>query len=277
MMDPSGMFPESFHFVKTNLTPDLKQRAPRLTRTQKPPSYYFIDFGISGYFPVRPTLEPIAVPGDRSAPEHQRYLKGRRMRQSEAGKPLPELQPDEMVADPFSTDIYLLGNLINEKFITVSVWLPRVSRKLSLPQTNRGFEFMELLVADMKLEDPKQRPSAKEALGRFREIRNHLSTWKLRSRVVERQESLVGRVLHALPHWKRRLGYMACHTQAVPLPPRPPPLPVNVELLPLPALANLPPDVYLPIPDAFGAEHERRSSDHSIPEGTAARIQRRAT
>jgi serine/threonine protein kinase len=122
MMDPSGMFPDSFHFVKTDLTPDLKRRAQHFTRTQKPPSYYFIDFGLSGYFPSRPTLEPFILPGDKSVPEHQRFLKARNMRaKSETGAPPPELQPRDTVADPFSTDVYLLGNLIHSKFILVSI------------------------------------------------------------------------------------------------------------------------------------------------------------
>jgi hypothetical protein len=135
---------------------------------------------------------------------------------------------------------------------------------------------MELLVTDMRHEDPTQRPSAKEALGRFREIRNYLSTWKLRSRVVERQESRSTRMLRALPHWKRRLGYMARRMQAVPMPPCPPPQAANADPFPLPALASLPPDVYLPIPAAFAAEHERDESQHPIHEGASV-MQRRAS
>jgi hypothetical protein len=48
-----------------------------------------------------------------------------------------------------------------------------------------GFEFMQALADDMTAEDPARRPTMGEVAERFEAIRNSLSFWKLRSRVVQ--------------------------------------------------------------------------------------------
>jgi hypothetical protein len=101
MMDPTNLYPQLYHPAKINMTRDLSGPASCFTRTEKPPRYYFIDFGISSRYPGgRPAEDDIIIPGDKSVPEH----KGRALR-----------------SDPFATDVYLLGNAIREKFLNVSV------------------------------------------------------------------------------------------------------------------------------------------------------------
>lgn len=101
MMEPV-MFPKSYHPVKIERTRDWKGRAPYYTRTECPPRYLFIDFGLSiRYLPDDgPHLEMPVRGGDKTAPEHTGF-----------NYTIP--------CDPFATDIYYLGNLIREEFIQV--------------------------------------------------------------------------------------------------------------------------------------------------------------
>jgi hypothetical protein len=101
MMDPTNLYPQLYHPGSIDLTRDLSGPASHFTRTEKPPRYYLIDFGISSRYPGgRPAEDDIIIPGDKSVPEH----KGRALR-----------------CDPFATDVYLLGNAIRENFLNVSV------------------------------------------------------------------------------------------------------------------------------------------------------------
>jgi len=141
-------------------------------RTQFPPKYYLIDFGISRRYDadvVNPREPPI-LGGDKTVPEFQKSI-------------APQ--------DPFATDIYYVGNMMKndclEKFL--------------------GVEFLEPLVADMTQEDPKKRPTVDEALARFDSIREGLSTGKLRSRVTPRNDSPFQGVFRSLAYWTRRISY----------------------------------------------------------------------
>jgi hypothetical protein len=100
MLDPSGMYPDGFHPVKINRSRDFKNKLPRFDRTQRPPRYYLIDFGLSRQYSSRNAIDDPLRGGDKSAPEHQ---SGRR-------------------CNPFQTDIYHLGNLVRERFIKVIVF-----------------------------------------------------------------------------------------------------------------------------------------------------------
>src|SRR6266403_3138976 len=97
MLDPSGMYPDGFHPIKINRTKDFKGKAIRYDRTQRPPRYYLIDFGLSRQYSSREVLDNPLRGGDKSAPEHQ------------TGK----------LCNPFHTDIYYLGNLVRESFMMV--------------------------------------------------------------------------------------------------------------------------------------------------------------
>jgi hypothetical protein len=128
MMDPSAMFPDSFHFMRPQFTPDLKKRVKPFTRTERPPAYYFIDFGISGFYPQQPAIAPIHIPGVKAVPEHQRYIAVKMpflhdlasllepRKPTIAEKPAAALTPREEVADVFPVDVFLLGHMIKEVF-----------------------------------------------------------------------------------------------------------------------------------------------------------------
>ena len=96
MFDPSKMYPEGYHPTQIDRSQDFKSRAKRYTRTQRPPRYYLIDFGLSRQYPTRKALVPLRG-GDKSAPEHRNATR----------------------CNPFYTDIYYLGNLVRQEFIQV--------------------------------------------------------------------------------------------------------------------------------------------------------------
>jgi hypothetical protein len=97
MLDPSGMYPNGFHPVKIDRNRNFKGTAKAFTRTQRPPVYYFIDFGLSRRYTSRDVMDEPLRGGDKSAPEHKL---GRR-------------------CNPFHTDIYYIGNLVREEFMNV--------------------------------------------------------------------------------------------------------------------------------------------------------------
>ncbi len=97
MLDPSMMYPEGYHPSQINRSRDFKGRAKRYTRTDRPPRYYLIDFGLSRRYRSRDVLDEPLRGGDRTAPEHSR-----------GGR-----------CNPFFTDIYYLGNLVREEFVRV--------------------------------------------------------------------------------------------------------------------------------------------------------------
>ncbi|KAJ7162164.1 hypothetical protein C8R46DRAFT_904157 [Mycena filopes] len=100
MMDASQMFPNGYHPIEINRNRNFSGKAKFYTRTQRPPRYYWIDFGLSRKYTTRnpPPLEPPIRGGDKSVPEF------------ELAEP----------CDPFPIDIYYLGNFIRGNFVEVS-------------------------------------------------------------------------------------------------------------------------------------------------------------
>ena len=100
MLDPSNMYPESFHPAHMDRSKDFRRKAKWYTRTRRPTKYLLIDFGLSRrYDPANgPPLDKPYQGGDKSAPEHQ---------------------DQERSCNPFPTDVYYLGNLVREEFIQV--------------------------------------------------------------------------------------------------------------------------------------------------------------
>ncbi|KAF8263954.1 kinase-like domain-containing protein [Lactarius quietus] len=183
MLDPSDMYPNSFHPVDTKKSKDFRRKAKRYSRTRCPTRYLFIDFGHSRlYEPANgPPLDQPLSGGDKSAPEHQ---------------------DQKTLCDPFPTDVYYLGNLVREYYI----------RKY------HGFEFMQPLITDMVQEDPTKRPNMDEVVTRFAEIRNKLSTWKLRSRMARNNEIWPVTAWRSVAHWYRTIGYVLARKAAIPEP-----------------------------------------------------------
>jgi len=103
MLDPSNMYPESFHPADMNRSKDFRRKAKWYSRTRRPTKYLLIDFGLSRrYDPADgPPLDKPYKGGDKSAPEHQ---------------------DTERLSNPFPTDVYYLGNLVREEFMQVCIF-----------------------------------------------------------------------------------------------------------------------------------------------------------
>ena len=103
MMDGTPMYPDGWHPYMPIFRRDYSGLVKHFTRTQRPPKYFFIDFGLSRkYNPDDgPPLEPPIFGGDKSVPEFQGE-----------GHSKP--------SNPFPTDVYYLGSFIREGFLEVS-------------------------------------------------------------------------------------------------------------------------------------------------------------
>jgi len=77
---------------------------------------------------------------------------------------------------------------------------------------------MNELIADMVQEDPTKRPVMGEVVACFSEIKNKLSTWKLRSRLTRKKEILPVKVWRTIGHWYRTVGYVLGRKAALPEP-----------------------------------------------------------
>ncbi|KAH7920628.1 hypothetical protein BV22DRAFT_1097836 [Leucogyrophana mollusca] len=181
MMDAKSLYIDAYHPSRPRLKRDFSGFARHYTRTQRPPKYFFIDFGISRrYDPSNSSpLEDPIWGGDKTVPEFQKSNEPR---------------------NPFPTDVYYLGNLIREDIL----------------QTKVGFEFMEPLITDMVRDDPNKRPTMDEVVSRFDEIRKGLGNWKLRSRVVDKEEGAVSGLFRGAGHWARRVKFIAGGVPAIP-------------------------------------------------------------
>ncbi|TFY60097.1 hypothetical protein EVJ58_g5362 [Rhodofomes roseus] len=133
MMDGAPMYPDMWHPSVSILKRDYSGLAKHYTRTERPPKYYYIDFGLSRKYDPDdgPPREMPIFGGDKSVPEFQ---------DEDYDKP----------ANPFHTDIYYLGSFIREGFL----------------EKYRNMEFIRPLVNDMVQEDPEKRPTIEEAASR---------------------------------------------------------------------------------------------------------------
>jgi serine/threonine protein kinase len=97
MLDPSNMYPESFHPVKINRSAkDSSQKAKRYSRTLRPTKYLLIDFGLSQWYNPAdgpPLDKPYSVEDRSVYSEHQDW---------------------EACYNPFPSDVYSLGLLVRE-------------------------------------------------------------------------------------------------------------------------------------------------------------------
>lgn len=100
MLDPSRMYPKSFHPMVIGRTRDFRGKVKGRTRTWCRPRYFLIDLGLSRQYDLAngPPLEIPLRGGDKSAPEHRDM---------------------ETPCNPFPTDVYYLGNLVREGYIQV--------------------------------------------------------------------------------------------------------------------------------------------------------------
>ncbi|VDC04963.1 unnamed protein product [Peniophora sp. CBMAI 1063] len=183
MMDSGPLYPVPFHPRKVTRRRDWKGKVRPYTRTERPVKYYIIDYGLSHRFKPdepAPLIVPI-IPGDKSVPEHQG------MKEFEA-------------SDPFATDIYTAGNLVNEWFVKRAA----------------GFDFMRPLISDMTQDDPAKRPKIDEVVRRFSELRASLDTKQLRSRV--RDKWTIYPSFAGLRFWMRKMNFTLSGTPPIPDP-----------------------------------------------------------
>lgn len=102
MMDAKSMFPAMWHPSAQSMNYDYSGTAKHFTRTERPPKYYYIDFGLSRKYDPEdgPPQELPILGGDKSVPEFQG-------------------EGYDKPADPFKTDIYYLGNIMRTQFVGV--------------------------------------------------------------------------------------------------------------------------------------------------------------
>jgi len=186
MMDAMPMYSkELWHPRRPVYNRDLTGSAKHSSRTERPIKYFYIDFGLSRkYDPVNgPPRELPILGGDKS---------------------VPEFQGDgyDVASDPFRTDIYYLGNLMRTTFL----------------EKYRGFGFMEQLVAGMVQDDPEKRPTIAEVGTRFDKICRRLSWWKLRTRLVAKDETTLERAVLGTLHFFRTAKFVAKRLPSVPIP-----------------------------------------------------------
>ena len=101
MFDPQPMYPQMFHPRSPEKSLDYRGSPKHSTRTARPVRYYFIDFGLSRRYNPNdgpPREHPIRG-GDKSVPEFKNW--------------------DGELLDPFPTDIYYVGNMIQESVLQV--------------------------------------------------------------------------------------------------------------------------------------------------------------
>ncbi|TFY76061.1 hypothetical protein EWM64_g7950 [Hericium alpestre] len=116
---------------------------------------------------------------------------------SKAGIHAPEtLGRDRLPYDPFKADIYTLGTTYTT---------------LLLKEYEGNFDVLTSLLNEMTLEDPVLRPSAAQALSRFREIKSSFSRTALHARVRRgtTPETGVQRIFRSGWHWLKQYAYAA--------------------------------------------------------------------
>lgn len=101
-MDTTAMFPGMWHPVALDLKYDYSGTAKHCTRTERPPKYYYIDFGLSHKYDPKDGL-----------PQELPILGG--------DKSVSEFQGDgyDKPSDPFHMDIYYLGNIMWKQSVGV--------------------------------------------------------------------------------------------------------------------------------------------------------------
>lgn len=183
MMDPKPLFPKLYHPQEPRYSYDFRTSAKHSTRTSRPVKYFFIDFGLSRQYDPkdgRPREDPIRG-GDKTVPEFLR-----------SNDP----------CDPFPTDVYYLGNMIREDFL----------------QVFHGLEFMYPLISQMVHDDPIRRPTMAQVVTTFNVQRQTLGYWKLRSRLVRRDEFWIMRIFRVVRHVFRTIGYIIARRSPIPTP-----------------------------------------------------------
>ncbi|KAF9480286.1 hypothetical protein BDN70DRAFT_979745 [Pholiota conissans] len=184
MMDGSELFPNGFHPLRPDCNREFTGPAKQMyTRTQRPPKYYWIDFVNSARFNATdrsPRIEPLQGT-DKLAPEFE------------------DPTSEDQKLDPFSTDIYYLGNLIRMHFTE-----SRISRA-EVPEKMYGLSFLQPLVEEMAQDDPARRRNIDQCAVRLENIMRNQCSWTLRSQVWLSDDHILEIVSRLFANWTRRL------------------------------------------------------------------------
>lgn len=111
-MDAHHMFPLGFHPVKDLLLHNIVTPAPIIPRRDAGVKYYFVDYGISAYFPAGSQSHLVLGVDGRD-------------------QDVPELS-DTVPYDPFKVDVYTIGNVLRGEFCNVGFHLFSPNRGLTL-------------------------------------------------------------------------------------------------------------------------------------------------
>ena len=93
------MYPLGFHPVHTSSLADATTFAPMISRLEAGVKYYFVDYGISSYFPAGEERKPVLGIAGRD-------------------QDVPELS-NNVPYDPFKVDIFTIGNVLRGEFQAV--------------------------------------------------------------------------------------------------------------------------------------------------------------
>ena len=99
LMDAIHMYPLGFHPVANIYLNDKKTIAPRISRLEAGVQYYFVDYGISSYFPPGSQRELVVGIAGRD-------------------QDVPELS-NNVPYDPFKVDIFTIGSVLRSEFQAV--------------------------------------------------------------------------------------------------------------------------------------------------------------
>ena len=106
LMDATRMYPLGFHPVLDIFLDDMTTFAPVIPRLEVGAKYYFLDYGISSYFPAGSQRELVLG------------IAGRDQDVPELSKVVPY--------DPFKVDIFTIGNVLRGEFQAVGFPFPRL-------------------------------------------------------------------------------------------------------------------------------------------------------
>jgi hypothetical protein len=98
------MYPLGFHPVHDVFLDDVTTFAPVISRLGAGVKYYFVDYGISSYFPPGSQRELVFGTAGRD-------------------QDVPELS-NSVPYDPFKVDIFTIGNVLRHDFLAVSFHSP---------------------------------------------------------------------------------------------------------------------------------------------------------
>jgi serine/threonine protein kinase len=145
-MDCLNLFTDGWHPMNTWLTRSGKDDlCLGRRRSEVEIRYYFIDFGLSTLFHPE---------------QHNRLVIG------ELGRIQAPEQNSGLPYDPFKLDVYYLGHVYQTKIVDVgfNLFSSLVPRAHVVQQEFKGLEFLRDLAQLMTKPNPKERPTAQEAL-----------------------------------------------------------------------------------------------------------------